>query len=210
MTTSHSKNAFLYDQLWLQLRSGQYAPGERIDPATLARQFRTSQTPVRFALCRLVGEDLLDDQAREGFHVPLPTELVLRDLYDWMRRLLAIACDIGFDSRTAESVPRGTLKPEDDLVTSTHQLFDSIALATGHLALYRAVQMTNGRLASIRRAKQGLLDHAFDELASLGKHWDKQDIPALRRALAEYHERRIRLVPKIVAVLGGAAPQVRL
>jgi hypothetical protein len=209
MNAAHSKSSFLHDQVRFQLQSGQYAPGERIDPAALARHFHTSQTPVRFALYRLVGEGLLDDHAREGFHVPLPTELALRDLYDWMQRLLSMACDIGFPSCAETSEPFGMPKPEDDLVQSTQRLFDNIALATGHLALHRAVQMTNGRLAPLRHAKQGLLKHTFDELSILGRHWDKRNIPALHSALAEYHERRKTLVPQIVSVLTSKAPYNR-
>ena len=71
------------------------APGQRIDPATLAAEFDTSPTPVRFALYRLVGEALTVDHARDGLHIPLLTEVAMRDLYDWMERLLLMACDIG-------------------------------------------------------------------------------------------------------------------
>lgn len=207
--TAHSKGAFLYEQIKLSLQSGGYVPGERIDPAAIAQHFHTSQTPVRFALYRLVGEGMLDDHAREGLHVPLPTEIALRDLYDWMQRLLSMACDMGFPSCAEATEPFGTPKPEDDLVQSTQRLFDDIAMATGHFALHRAVQMTNGRLAPLRHAKQGLLKHSFDELSMLGKHWDERDIPALRLALTEYHERRKLLVPQIVSVLTNKSPYNR-
>ena len=94
MDAIHSKSALVYKQVKCALRSGRYVPGQRIDPATLAAEFNTSPTPVRFALYRLVGESLLVDRARDGLHVPLLTEVALRDLYDWMERLLLIACDI--------------------------------------------------------------------------------------------------------------------
>lgn len=191
----------MYDHVKLGLQSGRYAPGQRIDPAMLAEQFRTSQTPVRFALYRLMGEGLLDDHARDGLHVPLPTELALRDTYDWMQRLLTIACDIGLESPAAEPASMDAPKPEDNVATSTQYLFDNIASASGHLALYRSVQLTNGRLAPIRHAKVGLIEHAFDEFADLYRHWHTRDIPTLRSALNDYHERRKRLVPRIVASL---------
>ena len=201
MMAAHSKSAFMYDQVKQGLQSGQYVPGQRIDPATLAVQFRTSQTPVRFALYRLMGEGLLDDHARDGLHVPLPTEMALRDTYDWMQRLLTMACDIGFESSAPGPVSMDAPKPKDDLVTSTQRLFDSIASASGQLVLHRSVQLTNGRLAPIRHAKMGLVEHAYDEIADLYHLWKKQDIPALRSALNNYHERRKRLVPRIVASL---------
>jgi hypothetical protein len=55
----------------------------------------TSPAPVRFALYRLAGEGLVADHARDGLHVPLLNEVALRNLYDWMERLLLMACDIG-------------------------------------------------------------------------------------------------------------------
>ena len=80
MDAIHSKSVVVYGQVKRALRSGRYAPGQRIDPATLAAEFHTSPTPVRFALYRLVGEGLVADHARSGLHVPLLTELALRDL----------------------------------------------------------------------------------------------------------------------------------
>ncbi len=204
MKAPHSKSALLYDQVKQGLQSGQYAPGERIDPASLAQHFRTSQTPVRFALYRLVGEGLLDDHAREGFHVPLPTEFALRDLYNWMQRLLIMACDIGFESPVADCASMASPKPADNLAAYTQQLFDSIASASGDLVLYRSVQLTNGRLAPIRHAKMGLIEHAYDEIADLYRQWQRRDIPMLRSALNDYHERRKQLVPRIVASLNRA------
>lgn len=203
MNASHSKSAFLYRQVRRALQSGDYAPGQRLDPTTLAGEFRTSPTPVRFALYRLVGEGLVTDHARAGMHVPLPTEIVLRDRYDWMQRLLLLACDIGFDETEFPGArpQRAAAEGNGDQTRLTWQLFDAIARATDHRSLHRAVQQTNDRLAPVRRAKQGLIDGAPDELAVLQRHWHQRDIPALKSKVVEYHERRKRLVPRIVAML---------
>ncbi|MEW9625815.1 GntR family transcriptional regulator [Rhodanobacter geophilus] len=201
MDATHSKSAFVYGQVRRALRSGRYAPGQRIDPAMLAGEFSTSPTPVRFALYRLVGEALLVDYARGGLHVPLLTEVAMRDLYDWMERLLLMVCDIGMASAVQETETLGIACADDDLVKSTWKLFDAIARATTHKSLYQAVKQTNDRLAPIRWAKQGLLDHGFEELAELNRHWQARDIPALKSALHGYHERRKQLVPSIVALL---------
>lgn len=103
MSAIQSKSSLLYAQVRHALRSGRYAPGQRIDPATIADEFRTSVTPVRFALYRLVGEGLLADHARSGLYVPLLTEVALRDLYDWMERLLLMACDMDAETKSAET-----------------------------------------------------------------------------------------------------------
>ena len=201
MDAIHSKSAFVYRQVKRALRSGRYAPGQRIDPATLAAEFKTSPTPVRFALYRLVGESLLVDHARDGLHVPLLTEVALRDLYDWMEWLLLNACDIGAMPTARKTEQLEPASADDDLVTLTWQLFDAIARATAHGFLHRAVKQTNDRLAPIRRAAQGLLKNGFEEFSALNRHWQDRDMPALKSALHDYHECRKKLVPCIVALL---------
>jgi len=201
MDAIHSKSEFVYGQVRRALRSGRYAPGQRIDPAGLAAEFKTSPTPVRFALYRLVGEALVVDHARGGLHVPLLTEVAMRDLYDWMERLLLMACDIGAAPATRKTEPLELASTDDDPVKLTWQLFDAIARATAHRSLHYAVKQANDRLAPIRRAKQGLLEHTHEELSQLNRHWQVYDIPALKSALLDYHERRKQLVPCIVALL---------
>lgn len=202
MSANHSKSVLLYGQVRRDLQSGRYVPGERIDPATIAAEFRTSPTPVRFALYRLVGEGLLEDRARSGLRVPLPKEVALRDLYDWMERLLLMSCDIGISPSPHQPVRKlDAPSPDGDLVKITWQLFDAIASATAHRSLHGAVKRANDRLAPVRRAKQHLLEDSFDELAVLVRHWHKRDGQSLRSALQDYHQRRKQLVPCIVATL---------
>jgi DNA-binding GntR family transcriptional regulator len=201
MDAIHSKSVFVYGQVKRALRSGRYAPGQRIDPATLAAEFNTSATPVRFALYRLVGEGLVADHARDGLHVPLLTEIATRDLYDWMERLLLMACDIGVAPAARKIEQLELASAGDDLVKLTWQLFDAIARATAQGFLHHAVKQANDRLAPIRRAAQGLLKNRFEELSGLNRHWQARDMPALKSALREYHERRKQLVPCIVALL---------
>lgn len=202
MNATHSKSAFVYGQVRRALQAGRYAPGQRIDPARLAEEFNTSPTPVRFALYRLVGEGLVADHARNGLHVPLLTEVALRDLYDWMKRLLLMACDIGVAEPDMVSAKLELASADDDLVKLTWQLFDAIAGASDHWSLHHAVRQANDRLTPVRRAKLGLIQDAYEELAELIGHWQIRNIPALRSALSSYHERRKQIVPRIVAMLG--------
>ncbi len=209
MDAIHSKSVFVYGQVKCALRSGRYAPGQRVDPARLAAEFKTSPTPVRFALYRLVGEALLVDHARDGLHVPLLTEVAMRDLYDWMERLLLMACDIGAAPAARKTELLEPASTDDDLVKLTWQLFDAIARATAHGTLHHAVKQANDRLAPIRRAKHGLLEHNVEELSKLNQHWQARDIPSLKSALRDYHERRKQLVPGIVALLSEGSDYLR-
>lgn len=202
MVARTSKSIFLYDEVRAAILDGRYVPGHRIDPLALATHFKASPTPVRFALYRLVGEGLVVDLARDGFHVPLFTEVALRSLYDVMQRLLVIACESpGVRASHKDVVPEG-VDCHADVVARTHVLFDTIALTTGEPALYDIVRNTNARLAPIRRVKHRLVPNTAAELATLAKHWRRRDVKALRAALILYHEHRKRLVPHIVAAQG--------
>ncbi|AGG87605.1 GntR family transcriptional regulator [Rhodanobacter denitrificans] len=200
-----SKSTLVYGQVRRALQAGRYTPGQRIDPAKLASEFKTSPTPVRFALYRLVGEGMVTDHARNGLHVPLLNEVALRNLYDWMERLLLMACDIGEPPAIQKTGKLELVAADGDLVKLTWQLFDAIARATAHGSLHLAVKQANDRLAPIRRAKQGLLKNRFEELSELNRHWETRDIQALRSALSDYHERRKQLVPCIVALLSDGS-----
>ena len=212
MSASHSKSALVYAQVRRALQSGSYLPGQRIDPARLAAECNTSPTPVRFALYRLVGEGLVADHARYGLQVPLLTEVALRDLYDWMERLLLMACALGIAPTTRTLAVSESITAQDDVVKQTWKLFDAIARATGHWSLHHAVRQTNDRLAPIRRAKQGVFDppEMLDqELSELDQHWQQRDFIALRTALQSYHARRKQAVPRIVAVLNERSQYTR-
>lgn len=205
MTAIQSKSAVLYSEVRRAIRSGRYAPGERIDPATLAEEFHASPTPVRFALYRLVGEGLIADHGRAGMYVPLPTEVALRNLYDWMRRLLQMACDICAGKDRHGDPERQIAPAGDDTARLTWEFFDAIARTAGHRSLQLAVEQANDRLAPIRQSGPGLVDDAAQELEALIGHWRRGDLAALKSGLDAYHERRRELVPRIVAWLGDGA-----
>lgn len=203
MDADHSKNALAYRQIRRALQSGRYLPGQRIDPAESAALSHTSPTPVRFALYRLVGEGLVADHARAGMYVPLPTELGLRVLFDWMEKLLLLACDIGFEGHVATRAVPAVADADVDTVKSTWLLFDAIARAADHRPLHEAVRLANDRLAPVRRAMHlhGVVPDPSGELQALQEPWFTRDVEALRPAIADYHEHRKQWVPRIVALL---------
>lgn len=203
MVPRASKTTALYEKVLRRLQAGRFVPGERIDPNELAEEFSTSLTPVLYALHRLVGEGMLSNHAREGgFQVPLTNELRLRNLYHWMQRLMVMACDIALAS---DIEPPESFQPPNqgsDIVLLTRELFEEVASATDDYCLHDAVRHTNNRLEPIRRITQPLLLDAAGEFAQLRRFWHKRDLAHLRAALIRYHERRMRLVPRIVGLLG--------
>lgn len=196
-----SKSGRLYEEIRHSLQDGRYAPGARIDTKALASQFRASITPVRHALYRLVGEGLVNDHARDGFYVPLVTELYLRDLYGWLQHLLVLACDSGNPQR--DGVDMGA-EDDGDIIAGTRTLFEEIAEDAGSPCLTEAVWRSNARLEPIRRMEIRLLDDTSGELAHLQQLWRHRDAKALKAGLINYHQRREQLVPCLVVSMGGA------
>jgi DNA-binding GntR family transcriptional regulator len=76
----------IYQRLRFQLRSGTFAPGERLIESNIAQQLAVSRSPVREALSRLAADGLLESRA-SGFQVVMPTMQDMAEIFD-MRRLL--------------------------------------------------------------------------------------------------------------------------
>ncbi len=199
MDPARSKTALLYSTVRRALQSGRYVPGERIDPASLAQEFHMSPTPVRCALYRLAGEGVIVDHPRHGFQVPLPTELGLRDQYDWMEQLLVLAC--ASPVRKESTHFNALAAADDDLPKRTWKLFDAIARSSGQWSLHQAVRRNNDRLAPIRRATPELKIDVPEELDRLQQLFVAHDFQRLEQALRDYHAHRKQLVPQIVALL---------
>jgi DNA-binding GntR family transcriptional regulator len=205
MPDERSKSTLAYDEMRALLQTGRYLPAQHVDPNALARDLSISTTPVLYALYRLVGEGSIGERGREGFYIPPITSAALHDLYDWMQRLLLIACDIA-------AVPARTAGPEAgphlrdaDVVLATRDLFEAIALAASHSYLYFAVRQANDRLGPIRRVAQTVIPDADGELDELDRFWRAGRRTALKTALVAYHQRRQRLVPHIITALTDAS-----
>lgn len=194
-----SKRIYLHRTLKRTLRAGRYAPGEHLDVAALASEHGVSGAPIRLALHQLMGEGLIEDQQREGLHVPLPDDGELRQRYEWMRRLTMMACEP--PARACAPVALTSASHKPDVATQTWQLFDSIAEAADLKDLRAAIQQANDQLAPIRHAKLDLIPNAESELAELVRLWQTRDLTNLRAELHVYFERRKMLATHIAAIL---------
>lgn len=201
MRTSQPKYESQYRQIRRSLLSGRYFPGQHLEPASLGDDLGSSATPVKYALHRLVGEGLLISHDWHGFQVPLPTEMQLRDQYDWMEQMLILATGLG-TAITARAWQRpAAFSADDDLPEHTWKLFDAMARASGLAPLHLDFRRSNDRLAPIRRAKQGLIEQAPEEIAELTQLWEAGQTAQLQTGLHAYFARRRQLVPCIVAIL---------
>jgi DNA-binding GntR family transcriptional regulator len=76
----------VYERLRHRLRTGAFAPGERLVDASLAQSLAVSRTPVREALNRLAADGLLETKGG-GFQVTQPTLADMEEIFE-IRQLI--------------------------------------------------------------------------------------------------------------------------
>jgi len=193
----------VHASLRARLHAGRFVLGEQLEPQHLADELNASITPVRDALHRLVGERLVDVAPAGGFRIPILTEVGLRHLYDWNRKLLSLA--LADSSRSAIAPePAGQASPDEpDLAERTALLFASVAALSANPECGLAVAAISERLAFVRVREQLLAGHdrAEDELAGLESLLARGDWRGLRGAISSYHRHRLKLAGALIAAL---------
>lgn len=77
-----------------RIMNGGFNPGERIYPDKLAKEFNLSLTPIREAIYKLKGEDLLEVKPRMGVYVTKPSVKELIEILDVRIVLETFAIDL--------------------------------------------------------------------------------------------------------------------
>lgn len=189
----------VYDVLRSRLLSRAYGPGQRLDPAVLARDLTTSITPVRDALHLLAGRGLVNVGTREGFHVVQIDAPALVDLYGWNLEVLSLALrswprsvvpELGLDT-----IPDAT---ERDPAAEITALCTAIGVLSANVEHKRTIDSLNDRLHPLRIAESAVVEHIGAEVDALKTAMAKREPRALRHLLVPYHRRRQRRAAEIV------------
>lgn len=187
----------VYDALKARLLGGDVLPGERLEPKKLASLLASSVTPVRDALHRLAGEQIVEMRAAEGFQLPLVTEPGLRDLLGWNHELLRLAL-----RRWRAGMPVPCEAPPDgNDAGNVCALFGAIAARSGSAELARQVEAASDRLAAARLAERHVMPAIPDEHARLWAAIAEGDAPQVARSVAAYHRRRLARISAIVEAI---------
>lgn len=204
--TSASTFERVYDSLKELLRAARFAPGDRLEPASLSADLNASVTPVRDALHRLVGERLVEAPRHEGFRVPRLTEISLRHLYDWNSDLLSLALR---HAGAAPAAPDLAALAQDEtperLALATADLFLAVAHRSGNPEHIAAIANVNERLSALRLVESECLDDVSQELRDLTALCQQPEVVQLRRAIGAYHRRRRRAAPDLLEALYSRA-----
>jgi DNA-binding GntR family transcriptional regulator len=193
----------VYAAIKQRLREGAYQPGDRLEPAALSEELNASVTPVRDALHRLTGERLVEAPRHEGFRVPMMTETMLRYLYGWHLDLLLLAVMKHRAEALADAEPEIEQAPEGRPSERRNAVFAALARGTDNPEHVAALQALADRLEPIQRIEEIFLDRteAEKETGEIVRAIHAGDRKALRRSLLQYHRRRQRAVPELVALL---------
>jgi DNA-binding GntR family transcriptional regulator len=192
----------IYEALKNAVMTRAYRPGARLDPAVLAEEMNSSTTPVREALDRLVGENLVESRTGSGFHLPALDEPALKDMYAWSSELLGLAVG-GWARGVGQRQPTDTAEQQEQqpVASQAAWLFAEIARRSTNSEHARAVERLNARLHAVRTVEPLVIEAAAGELETLHAAFSADDKAALRHAIGAYHRRRIRASAAIVRAL---------
>ena len=183
-----------------RLGEGFYKPGTRLEPALLSDELNASVTPVREALHRLTGERLVEALTHDGFRMPIMTETLLRQLYGWHLDLLLLAL-MNHQATLFGEPAQLDQRPTEASHERVNQLFLLLAQNAGNPEHVQALRTLIERLGPVQRIEQAFLDGTEAETDEIVAALQTRDRRALRRSLLQYHRRRDRIVPELLAGL---------
>lgn len=139
----------LYGILCDRITTGVYAPGSRLDPQSVAKEFGVSRTPVRDTLVRLENDRLVETRPRSGTFVTRPSRhdvhevCQLRKALEWLATGVAAAnmpkdqiADLRAESVAAlKAADKGDYDP---FFASDTRIHREIVAATGNSRLISA------------------------------------------------------------------------
>ncbi|MCW2871552.1 GntR family transcriptional regulator [Actinacidiphila oryziradicis] len=94
----------LYGILCERITTGVYAPGSRLDPQSIAKEFGVSRTPVRDTLARLEHDRLVETRPRSGTFVTRPTRHDVHEVCQLRKGLEWLATGVAAEAMPLERI----------------------------------------------------------------------------------------------------------
>lgn len=135
-----------------RILSGEYEPGARIVELQLAKEFGTSQSPIREALRDLAGLGIVTIHPRRGARVRVPTAKELSDVSVVRSELDALAARLAVDVMSAEELTKlSALLAE---MTASAEKHDYRRLASADAQFHATIAAASGNSAVARVFEQ--------------------------------------------------------
>lgn len=185
----------VYRALKADYLAGEFAVGAKLELQPTADRLRSSKTPVREAIHRLIGEQLVEADPGGGFRIWQPTSTSLVHLYSWNAHLLLGLMSLLTPDQLALRLSRfeNASRPESaiGLVHRLNSIFLSLADASGNAEAIFAISQINDRLLYTRISEISDVEDSWKELRTLTNLAVVDVQKSMRRRLESYHERRI-------------------
>lgn len=187
------------DSIRQRSEAGAYAPGSPVVIIEEARRLRLSTTPVREALAWLCGEGLIERAPSGGYLAPRMDAAVVRDRFAFRLHCLTASLDrVGALHDHSEALP---LSAAPDHRLAGH--LDRIVRGAGNPVLAEAFERVGRQLLPLVGAERRLFHDRDAEATAILQQYDAGSGPALRLALAAYHQRRMDAAPLLVLDLAA-------
>lgn len=185
----------VYRSLKEDYAAGVFSPGRRLDVQEIADRYRASKTPAREALCRLMGEGLIEPHPDGGLRLPMYSGERLAELYAWnMSLLMGLVHEVRLSAlkrAIEEATPQNLQRTPVEISHAVGSLFLSLASATGNEFAVLSVSNLNERLHYVRIGEIQDLRDAAKEVRILTNISVTDLQKSMRRRLEAYHMRRI-------------------
>ena len=156
-----TRSNFLEERLAEEIINGRLLPGTRLEEQAIADRFKTSRTPVREALRRLVATGLIEMRPRRGVVVSTVTRDRLAQMFETMAELEGACARLAAERMTpAERDALRTLQRHGAEVVGAeaYELHNrafhaAIYSGSGNAVLEETTQSVRARLAPFRSAQ---------------------------------------------------------
>jgi len=191
----------VFDHLLQAIQSGRLAPGEVLNEVALAQELGGSRGPVREAIRRLQGVQLVEREAYLRARVVELTASAARELFEMREALEGMACRLAAQRMSSgeiealeqalEAARAARLKGAGRRQREAPPAFDfheRIALASGNARIHATLTGDLRHLLSLYRVRSGAVPNRKDN--AFAEHW--QVLRAIRARDAELAESLMR------------------
>ena len=139
-TDAQSSGAIVYEQLLTGLRSGVFAPGDRLREEEISAQLSVSRTPIREALRRLEVDGIVEHRPRIGSVIRSLSQTEVVELYEMRLVLERTAAEMATQHGTQAEFD--TLEALNDRIGAEREdpLLGAAINQDFHQGLYRAAR----------------------------------------------------------------------
>jgi DNA-binding GntR family transcriptional regulator len=187
-----------YEAIRGWLAADRWRAGDKLNLVAIAHELKLSPTPVREAVSRLVGEDLVEYRRAQGYFMPHLLVSEIEDLY-WLLEGLVVQAIARLDDESFSAAIRASL-PDMDAVA------DRLVFAGANAAALRIAGRARSRLGPLERFAPCGRDTTLVLMSAskpfvrraIHRHFAKRRSEAAKlSAMREREDERVRQIAKL-------------